>query len=76
MRCCVEEEAEAPAPDLVEKEQAVAWSTPYFIPGGSNFAPGEQPLISVRGITAPFHVLHLCSVPQKNFEYLPPLLLF
>ena len=46
---------------MVEKEQSVAWSVPYFIPGGTEFTTAAQPPMSVRGIPFKQYALHECS---------------
>ncbi|KAK9902204.1 hypothetical protein WJX75_007719 [Coccomyxa subellipsoidea] len=52
LRCCTEQGIEAAGPEMVEKEQSVAWSVPYFIPGGTEFTTAAQPPMSVRGLCA------------------------
>lgn len=51
MRCCTEQgPAGAEACEMIEKERSVAWSVPYFIPGGSEFAKeNAEPPTTVRG---------------------------
>ncbi|CAL8465937.1 g5473 [Coccomyxa elongata] len=52
MRCCTEPgPAGAEACERIEKEHSVAWSVPYFIPGGSEFVKeNAQPPTTVRGL--------------------------
>ena len=75
LRCCPDQRPEATGPDVIEKEQSVAWSVPYFVPGGSDFAPGAQPTMSVRGIFVRQHAPQLCSISSELIDQLQCLLI-
>ncbi len=50
MRCCTDEQSGVEAHEKVEKKDSVAWSIPYFIVGGTEFAAkNAQPTTTVRG---------------------------
>lgn len=62
MRCTREQGPGAEACEKIEKEHSVAWSVPYFIPGGSDFMKeNAQPATTVRGACAACVCASPCS---------------
>lgn len=50
MRSCTDQGSGAESCERIQKEHSVAWSVPYFKPGGSDFLRRDaQPPLTVKG---------------------------